>query len=324
MKLQTQMPLTVASNQIDYQSFLWLLGSCFAENIEKKLEQHKFNVLGNPFGILFHPTSIERLLSRAVSQNMFTEKDLFFLNERWHCFEVHSDLSNAGKEDLLHSLNRALGFARQTMAQCTHILITLGTAWGYRHLYSGALVANCHKVPQREFEKELLSLAAIEECLENILGTIRTINPKAQLIFTISPVRHLKDGFIENQRSKSHLIASLGNWLATKSATEQLHYFPAYELMMDELRDYRFYEADMLHPNAVAIAYIWEKFKRVWISQKAFAIMDQVEEIQKSIQHRPFHPESEKHQRFRAVLREKIKGLEQRHPHMRFDGPEPD
>lgn len=319
MKLQTQVPLSVVSNQIDYESRLLLLGSCFAENMEEKLEFHKFSTLGNPFGILFHPRSIERLISRSVNRQMYSEEGLFYLNERWHCFDAHSDMSDVSKEDLLLSLNQALLSTRQELAQCTHILITLGTAWGYRHLSSDTLVGNCHKVTQREFKKELFSISEMETCLENMVGKVREINTKAQLVFTVSPVRHLKDGFVENQRSKSHLIASLGQWLAAKSATDKLHYFPAYELVMDELRDYRFYEADMVHPNAVAIAYIWEKFKEVWISADAHATMEQVLEIQSGLQHRPFHPESEHHKRFMGSLQEKINKLRIRYPEMKFD-----
>ncbi len=321
MKLQTQVPLSAVSNQIDYESRLLLLGSCFAENIEEKLVGHKFKTFGNPFGILFHPASIERLISRSVNRQMYREEELFYLNERWHCFDVHSDLSHTRKEDLLLSLNQALLDTRQELAQCTHIMITLGTAWGYRHLSSDSLVGNCHKVPQREFKKELFSISEMETCLENMVGNVREVNTEAQLVFTVSPVRHLKDGFVENQRSKSHLIASLGQWLTTKTASELLHYFPAYELVMDELRDYRFYEADMVHPNAVAIAYIWEKFKGVWISAEAQATMEQVQEIQKGLQHRPFHPESEQHQRFMVTLQEKINKLRIRYPHMKFDWP---
>ncbi|MGB5370527.1 MAG: GSCFA domain-containing protein [Flavobacteriaceae bacterium] len=323
MKLQTQVPLSAVSNQIDYESRLLLLGSCFADNIEEKLVGHKFKTFGNPFGILFHPASIQRLISRSVNRQMYGEEELFYLNGRWHCFDVHSDLSHTRKEDLLQSLNQALLDTRQELAQCTHIMITLGTAWGYRHLSSDSLVGNCHKVPQREFKKELFSISEMETCLENMVGNVREVNTEAQLVFTVSPVRHLKDGFVENQRSKSHLIASLGQWLATKTATEKLHYFPAYELVMDELRDYRFYEADMVHPNAVAIAYIWEKFKGVWISEDAHATMEQVQEIQNALQHRPFHPESEQHQRFMGALQEKINKLRIGYPHMKFDRPLP-
>jgi hypothetical protein len=323
MKLQTQVPLTVVSNQIDYKSRLLLMGSCFAENIEEKLEGHKFSTFCNPFGILFHPRSIERLISRSVNRQMYGEAELFHLNGRWHCFDVHSDMSHAKKEVLLLSLNQALLATREELAQCTHIMITLGTAWGYRHLASDTMVGNCHKVPQREFKRELSSISELETCLEHMVGNVRKINTKAQLVFTVSPVRHLKDGFVENQRSKSHLIASLGQWLAIKKASEQLHYFPAYELVMDELRDYRFYEADMVHPNAVAIAYIWEKFKGVWISAEAQATMVQVLEIQKGLQHRPFHPESEQHQQFMGALQEKINKLQMRFPHMKFELPLP-
>ncbi|MGB5820883.1 MAG: GSCFA domain-containing protein [Saonia sp.] len=315
MKLQTNIPFSKASFPIDYGSQLFLLGSCFSENIGKKLDYYKFPSLCNPFGILFHPKAIERIITDATEEKRYTEKDVFFQNERWHSFDAHSNLSDVSKDTLLEKLNDGLDAIHRQISKATHIIITLGTAWVYRHIRTGSVVTNCHKVPQKEFKKELLSIDEIVKSLENSIRSIYSVNKNAQFIFTVSPVRHLKDGFIENQRSKAHLISAIHQVINGRNAS----YFPSYELLMDELRDYRFYEVDMVHPNALAIAYIWEKFKTEWISEKAYSVMEQVEAIQKGIQHKAFHPESEQHRKFLKSLQEKIAYLKRAHPFMEFN-----
>ena len=312
MKLQTSIPLDVAENQLNYQSQLLILGSCFAENIGEKLNYFKFQSVRNPFGILFHPLAIEKLLSKSIQKESFTEEDIFFLNEQWHCFDAHSDLSDPSKEKLLRKLNTALDQTYQQIAKATHIFITLGTSWVYRKTETDTVVANCHKVVQKEFSKELLSVAQITESLDSSIEAIRTINQITQVVFTVSPVRHLKDGFIENQRSKSHLISAIHQ---IKGAS----YFPSYEIMMDELRDYRFYKTDMVHPSQLAIDYIWEKFKEVWISPQSYPMMEKVDTIQKGLLHRPFNASSEKHQLFLKSLGEKITYLKEEYPFMKFN-----
>jgi hypothetical protein len=194
----------------------------------------------------------------------------------------------------------------------------LGTAWVYQHEKGNQVVANCHKVPQKEFEKHLLTVDGISAGLQGMVQKIGTINQGAVIVFTISPVRHLKDGFVENQRSKSHLITALHRLLHSPLMHNRGRYFPSYEIMMDELRDYRFYANDMLHPNDLAIAYIWEKFKNVWLSETAFNTMDQVEAVQKGLQHRPFDMGSEKHQKFLQHLNERIFLLQKQFPFMNF------
>jgi len=318
MKLQTQVPLQTADDQFDYQSQLLLLGSCFVENIGKKLHYYKFRLLQNPFGILFHPKAIENLLSNSIREFRYTEMDIFYHNERWHCFDAHSDLSDVSKEELLRKLNNGLNATRQQMAKSTHLVITLGTAWVYRKIASNALVANCHKVPQKEFAKDLLSVEKTVESLESIVDIIQSVNPTVQIIFTVSPVRHLKDGFIENQQSKAHLISAMGKVLSSRANSRVKHYFPSYEIMMDELRDYRFYKSDMVHPNELAVNYIWEKFKSVWMSREAFSTMEKVEEIQRGMLHRPFNPDSEKHQKFLNSLNTKTQVLLTEFPFMEF------
>lgn len=321
MKLQTTIPLVKQQhNQIDYNSKLLLIGSCFVENIGSKLEYFKFQTLQNPFGILFHPLAIENLITNAINEKKYTDDDVFFQNEQWYCFESHSKLSSTSKADLLCRLNEQINLTNQQLSHSTHIVITLGTAWVYRHIETDKIVVNCHKVPQKKFLKELLSIDEVSESLESMVSLIRSINTSASIIFTVSPVRHLKDGFVENTQSKAHLISAIHEFLNQQSAIRirQSFYFPSYELMMDELRDYRFYAEDMVHPNQTAINYIWEKFKEVWVSIEASKIMDEVEAVQKGLQHKPFNPNSEAQQLFLQKLSQRTNKLQSQFPHMVF------
>jgi hypothetical protein len=292
------------------------LGSCFAVNIAEKLDYFKFQNTSNPFGILFHPLAIEKLIDFAVFQKQFTEKDVFFHEERWHSFDVHSDLSNPNKEELVATLNATLRATKQQLEEATHIVITYGTSWVYRNIEQDVVVANCHKVPQKQFIKQLLSVDEIRESMGNTMQLIHSINPNCKLIFTVSPVRHLKDGFVENQLSKSHLIAAIHDKI--KSQLANLDYFPSYEIMMDELRDYRFYGEDMLHPNQVAIDYIWERFSQTYIAEASYKTMKEVETIQKGLAHRPFSPDSESHQHFLLKLQKRMSGLQSQFPKIQF------
>lgn len=319
MQFRTQIPLSKTHNPIDYHSKVLSFGSCFAENMADKFDYFKFQNETNPFGIIFNPVSIEKIIERTVEEKWFTEKDVFFHNERWHSFEVHSDLSNSDRQELLETLNKAISETHKQLKEATHFIITYGTSWIYRNLESEQIVANCHKVPQKQFSKELLLVDTIQKSIQNTINLIHTLNPDINFIFTISPVRHIKDGFAENQLSKSHLFAALHQVLKTYNSKLITHnYFPSYEIMMDELRDYRFYGEDMLHPNQVAIDYIWHKFSENYIAENAISIMNEIDEIQKSLRHRSFNPESEQHQQFLAKLQQKINVLGEKLPHIRF------
>lgn len=316
MILQTKIPLQPQQhNQIDYHSNIMLLGSCFVENIGKKLKYFKFQNTINPFGILFHPKAVETLITNAINEKKYSESNTFFHNEQWHCFDAHSKLSHASKEDLIYSLNTQIKSTNKQINKSTHIIITLGTAWVYNYIKTKTAVANCHKVPQKQFEKELMSVDAILLSLKKIVELIKSLNTRASIIFTISPVRHIKDGCIENTQSKAHLIAATHQLIDKKN---NIYYFPSYEIMMDELRDYRFYNEDMLHPNNVAINYIWEKFQSVWISDKALKTMKDIGAIQKGLQHKPFNPNSETHQKFIQNLEIKIKEIQSQFPNISF------
>ena len=316
MNFTTKVPISKSKFPIDYQSMIFSMGSCFAENMASKFDYYKFQNSCNPFGILFHPLAIENSISRIINLELFEEKDLFFNNERWHNFELHSDLSNPDKEALLMGINKLLAVTNKQIRAASHFIITYGTSWVYRNKQTNKIVANCHKVSQSEFNKELLSVLDIEKSIKNTIDLIEKVNPNCNLIFTISPVRHLKDGFVENQYSKANLIVALSSVFASQKSPNT--YFPSYEIMIDELRDYRFYAEDLLHPSQVAIDYIWERFVESSISDDVIISMNEVEAIQRDLSHRPFNTSSESYKKFQIQLDTKINNVKSKFPFMNF------
>jgi hypothetical protein len=315
MEFRTKIPIKQAEPRIDYESKLFLIGSCFVENIGKKLDFYKLQHIQNPFGILFHPLAIAKFFQKIAESSPYTEQDIFQHHERWHCFDAHSSLSNPNAEGLLENLNSTLQNAREFLQESSHVVITLGTAWSYVHLETEKTVANCHKIPQKLFRKELQYSEEIQRALQGVLKDLRQLNSKVEVIFTVSPVRHIKDGFVENKRSKAHLISAVHQICEENDKTQ---YFPSYELMMDELRDYRFYAEDMLHPSQTAIDYIWERFTETWFLEASFSILKEVENIQKGLAHRPFNANSEAHSRFLENLKSQILALQKQYPHLDF------
>lgn len=316
MNLQTQVNIPKFEGKlIDYTSKIFLLGSCFSQNIGDKLAYFKFDAVQNPFGILFHPLAIENLIEKAIQGYEFEEKDLGYLNEIWFSFDAHSALNAIDKEEIIRKLNRQVKITRKQIFEASHIFITLGTAWVYRYKKTQKIVANCHKVPQKEFTKELLSIGDINQSLQKCIRIIQQVNPKCEIVFTISPVRHIKNGMAENNRSKSHLLVAVNQVVASNKNTT---YFPSYEIQIDELRDYRFYAEDMIHPNAIAIEYIWERFKTTYINATEFAILKEIDIIQKGLNHKPFHQNTKAHQEFLKSLSIRKQELQKSHPQIKF------
>ncbi|MFN4763143.1 GSCFA domain-containing protein [Gillisia sp. Q332] len=318
MQFRTQFSIESQEPKIDHTSRIFLTGSCFVENIGAKLDYYKFQNRQNPFGILFHPAAIEKFITNAVNEKEYTAEDIFFHNERWHCFDAHSALSDPDELALLKTLKRGITETRKFLQESTHVIITLGTSWVYRNLNSDETVANCHKLPQKNFSKEITGVEQIYDHLKSTISAIKSLNAKAGIVFTISPVRHLKDGVVQNQRSKAHLIAALHKVMDEQDKIDLLSYFPAYELMMDDLRDYRFYGEDMLHPNETAIEYIWQKFVDSQISPESLPLLKQIESIQKSLKHRAFNSDSQAHIKFQKSLENKIDQLQKIYPHLNF------
>lgn len=316
MEFRTTFSISPQEPQIDYSSQILLLGSCFVENMGEKLNYFQISNMRNPFGILYHPAAIEIFLKKVAGSESYSDADVFYHNERWHCFDAHSSLSNVNREQLVNDLNQQLATTKDYLQKATHMVITLGTSWGYKLIETGSYVANCHKLPQRRFEKQIMGVEEIVNCLQSVLKGVKVLNPNLIFIFTISPVRHLKDGVMENQLSKAHLITAVHQLL--KEDPAQQHYFPSYELMMDDLRDYRFYTEDMIHPNSFAIAYIWEKFSECFISSKAGPVMEEVKAIRQGLAHRPFNVESKAHKTFLKNLERRVENLRLQYPRMEF------
>ncbi|TVZ28593.1 GSCFA family protein [Gillisia sp. Hel_I_86] len=316
MKFRTSVPIIEQGPKIDHTSKILLVGSCFVENIGKKLDYYQFQNLRNPFGILYHPGAIYNFTKKVASNYKYEEKDVFFHNEQWHCFDAHSCLNSSTKDALLFKLNEGLKETRYFIENTTHVIFTFGTSWYYKDVKSNLPVANCHKMDQKNFKKELLSIKEIVNYINSVCQDLLTINSGLKVLFTVSPVRHLKDGFIENQRSKANLITGIHQFLESEKIKDSgtYFYFPAYEIMFDELRDYRFYAEDMIHPNSQAIAYIWSLFTDAWIAKSASGLFNSIEKIHKALAHKPFNKNSEKHQIFLKDLDKKIKNISKKIP----------
>ncbi len=312
----TKPPSIKQNKPITYNSKILLMGSCFVENIGKKLNYYKFQNSVNPFGIIFHPEAIETLITRVLEKRAYTEKDIFFHNEQWHSFEIHSRLSSTNKKQFLDSLNTILEQSHKQLSEASQVILTYGTAWGYKPIQNKKIAANCHKVPQKKFQKKLSTVDALEKNIENTFNAILKINPLTQIITTISPVRHIKDGLLENNRSKANLIAALHTVM---EKTTNVFYYPAYELVMDCLREYRFYEADLIHPNKIAIDFIWDHFKKSWIhgadTENTLKIIN---EIQKGLAHKPFNTNGEAHQKFLSSIALKKEHIQKKYSFIIF------
>jgi hypothetical protein len=294
---------------------LLLIGSCFTENIGTKLRQHKFSVLENPNGILFNPISISKSIHSYISNQPTLEGQLFYQNECWNSWNHHSRFSHPDKNICLKSINDSTIAASNFILTADWIFITVGSAFVYE-LDNQQVVANCHKVPTDKFRKRLLTAAEVIESFEKMLDEILKVNPSAKVIFTVSPVRHLREGFVENNRSKAVLIQSVHHLTDTR---ENIFYFPAYELVMDDLRDYRFYAEDMVHPNYAATNYVWEKFVPACIDEDAQILMKEINIINAARSHKPFHPTSELHKKFLDTHLKKLLELSKAYPYINFN-----
>ncbi len=315
MRLSTEIHIEREAD-ISYGSKIMMFGSCFSENIGEKLSQLKFNVSNNPLGILFNPCSILQTIERIASQNPFVKEDLFCRDGVWNSFHLHSKFARLDAESYLENANQLLEQSHEFMKKASHIFITLGTAWVYVCAENGDIVANCHKEPSERFIRKRLSEEETTRTLQKIVETVQTINPNLSVTFTVSPIRHWKDGAHGNQISKATLLLAIDSILQEISS---IHYFPAYEIMMDELRDYRFYTEDLIHPNELAIEYIWEKFSDSRISDKTREEMKEVRKIVDSLNHRPFNPQSKGYQTFKANTLANLQTLKAKLPFLDFD-----
>lgn len=290
---------------IAHSSKILSMGSCFAQTIGQKLKDAKFEILINPFGTIFHPMSIARLLDGAIFTDPFDDTLILERDGMFFHYEAHSDLTGKSKAELLGKLDHQRDLVLDYLKTGTHLILTLGTSWGYE-LPDQGLVANCHKQPQSLFNKRLWEAKEMKLPLKSLFDNLHQINPNLRIILTLSPVRHLKDGVSENQLSKSILRGLCAD---LEKYHPQATYFPAYEVMMDELRDYRFYKSDLIHPSEEAEEYIWEKWKKASFSEETQAKVTAIEKIRLELSHRPLNPGSDSHRKFLQNLLLKLERL---------------
>lgn len=315
MQFHLSFPVDTLENGIQYGDQLLLMGSCFAEEIGRKLEANFFNTLINPHGILFNPLSITHALTTYLDGKVYTKNDLFFHDDRWHSWDHHSRFSGADPDKVLEEINRHQQQAAAQLENADWLVLTLGSAHAWHLKENNRLVANNHKVPGDNFYKRLCSAEEIITALDNVMHRLFFRNRKVNILFTVSPVRYIRDGVVENNLSKAVLLQAVHH-LVNKFA--RLYYFPAYELVIDDLRDYRFFKEDLVHPNQQAIDYVWDKVLGHCLHPQSLPILKQLSELRKAAAHRPFHPEGVRHQQFLATQVAKVRQLMEAHPELQL------
>lgn len=316
MDFYTHISLPDIPFRFTYEEPILLLGSCFTENVGVRLEEAKFQVDINPFGTLYNPLSIAEALSFLRFPRPFTKDDLFCSGGLYHSFRHHSRFSALSAEACLARINQRLEYSSAFLRKCGRLMITWGTSWGYRLKENGVVVANCHKLPDRLFLRERLPISQIVTAWADLLEKLWEVNPRLKVLFTVSPIRHWKDGAHGNQLSKATLLLAIDE--LNRMYPDDTAYFPSYEILMDELRDYRFYAEDMIHPSEQAIDYIWEKFVGSALTPATWELLKKCEEIRKAVEHRPFNPESEAYRQFILQTLLKIDRLNEKMPFFDF------
>jgi hypothetical protein len=316
MKFKLTLDAKPSNHNIVYGDKLMLIGSCFTENIGAKFKTHLFKLSENPYGILFNPVSVVNTLNEIMDKRMYEVDDLFQHNELWHSWHHHSRFSAIRQEDALENINGTILAAHDFLKSANQLVITLGSAWLYHltneaPLGKGQVVANNHKGPSNWFFKSLMQPNTLIENLQNLVERLHAFNPNVHITFTISPVRHLREGLIENNRSKAVLIHAVHELVSQYKGVD---YFPAYEYVMDDLRDYRFYAEDLVHPNYAASGYVWDKMVETYMDHKTQAIMKQIAELQLAMNHKPFFIGSVEHQKFLHSCIHKTEALLEKHP----------
>ena len=308
MQFHTEIKITPLERTIIYGDGLLFLGSCFADEVGGICRGLGFNAMVNPFGVLYNPASIAQSVERLGSGMHFTREEVIKVGEGQYCtFSHNTAFWNSSEMALLEQVNASLKTAQEHFLKSKWIVVSLGTSWIFRNKANGSVVSNCHKLPANQFERQFLS---VEQSFRYLSETVQP-HPEKQFIFTVSPLRHLKDGLHENQLSKAALLLAVDQVCKQFNNT---HYFPAYEILLDELRDYRFYKEDMVHPSEQAIRYIWERFADFVIDPKEKPAMKAVAELKQMLQHRPLFPESEAFQKFELLKEKKISELKRDFP----------
>ena len=304
MKFRTEIEISLFDFKIGHQDRLMMVGSCFTENISKKMESAGFSVCTNPSGIVYNPASISNNIQAILQNKKYVVADLFEHQGLYHSFEHHGRFSGISAEDCVAKMNKEIENANDYLKTASILIITFGTAFAYTLKSTGEIVANCHKLPEKMFCRKRLSVSEIIDEWDNLIALCQKYNPELKMLFTVSPIRHWKDGAHENQLSKSTLLLAIDELIKQNN---QCYYFPSYELVMDDLRDYRFYADDMLHPSDLAVDYIWEKFSQSFFNKKTITLIDEWQKIQQALSHKPFNPDSKEHKQFLVQTEIKLK-----------------
>ncbi len=314
MKLITEVALPEYPVRLDHQIPVLMMGSCFTENIGRQLERYLFPVCINPFGVTYNPLSVKKGLEALIHKERYSTEDLKLHNDLWFSFDHYTGFSSPDREVALEQINRSFSSAKELLKKAGILILTWGTSWVYSYNETGQVVCNCHKIPAKEFTRKQLSTKEIIAAYEAFLPELFEFNPRLKILNTVSPVRHWKDGAHGNQLSKATLLLA-GEALRTKFP-DQFFYFPSYEIVMDELRDYRFYAEDMIHTSQQTSAYIWEKFQGVLVSELSSEIISDLEPLLKMVEHRPLNSSSARHKKMEEELRKRLSQLKNKYPEL--------
>jgi hypothetical protein len=317
MKLITEVELPAYPFQLDHGTAMLMMGSCFAEEIGRFLERYLFPVCINPFGVTYNPLSLLHGLKALTGKEAYAEADLDQHNGLWFSFDHYTKFSHPDREKALEGINLKFLEAKDFLARTSVLMITWGTAWVYRHGSTQRVVNNCHKIPAKEFTRMRLSSRQVIEAYEPMLDSLISQSPDIRILFTVSPVRHWKDGAHGNQLSKAVLLLAVES--LRQSFPDHCYYFPSYEIVMDELRDYRYYANDMVHTNELATRYIWEKFSQVLIHQQSLDIIHDLEPLLRMRAHRPIRPEGPLHAQVVLRMKELRTKLNQKYPRLAWE-----
>lgn len=307
----TEVNIEPSSLKITYEDQVITLGSCFAENIGRKMYNAYFQTDINPFGVLYNPISIKNSIEILLENKHFTQDDIFENKSLWQSFSHSSLFSKVNSVDFLENINLKLKATADFFQNTSYVLITFGTAWVFEEKTSGRVVSNCHKLPASNFVRRRLTVDEIVTDYSGLFSKLQISHPNLKFIFSVSPIRHFKDGAHENNLSKSILLLAIES---LQKQFSQVDYFPAYEIMMDELRDYRYYSSDMLHPSEVAVDYIWKRFSETYFNVETIQINAELEQLTRDLNHRPLHTESEEFMKFQSKLEKKKTELKTKYP----------
>lgn len=304
---------------LHHSDHVMLLGSCFSDNIGGKMHGALFNAMVNPMGTLYNPMSIARGVQRLIDCEPIAGKDLFMQGGVWNSYDFHSRYSLPDKQAAINRMNSRIEQGHKALSAARLLTVTLGTAMVYRLKATGEVVANCHKVPQHEFERKMATVQEMVQVLDDKVERLRTFNPELRIILTVSPIRHIADGLDTNSLSKASLRVAIQEVVSRHR--DYCDYFPAYEIMMDDLRDYRFYANDMVHPSDVAVEYIWQAFQATYLDDRSALAVARCERVHKRLQHRPMSTSRETVDRFNADTMSVVRNLIKEYPYL-ADNPE--